>query len=226
MELKTETRREDREKTERSNIRERERSVWTEEGIEYYHENCKDWICTQEETENLWEEMKTKVKNSIMKIKKKVVTLGSWKLGRKEWKIKKRDLRKELRKMRKGKIRKEEFIRKRKEYRRWCEQEKEKHRREEENKIREIRTEEEAWKYINKFRKKREGIDESIDMEKWEIHFMELLEGTRNKVTLEETLEEREKKKSEENKEEEEKIAKEELIKHQEKTESKTRHGN
>lgn len=66
----------------KEDIVKRERSVWTEEGIERYHEECKDWKYTQTEIGKIWEELRNKVKSSIMKIKKKVVT---WKLGRKEW---------------------------------------------------------------------------------------------------------------------------------------------
>lgn len=42
------------------------------------------------------------------------------------------------------------------------------------------------WKYINKFRKKKEGVEESIELNKWYEHFMGLLEGTETRVMLEE----------------------------------------
>lgn len=59
--------------------------------------------------------------------------------------------------MRKGKIEREKYVRKRKELRLWCDEEKEKHRREKENRIKIIRTEKKAWEYIiNKYRKRRE----------------------------------------------------------------------
>lgn len=31
----------------KSDIIVKERSVWTEEGMDYYHSNCKGWLCTQ-----------------------------------------------------------------------------------------------------------------------------------------------------------------------------------
>lgn len=37
-------------------------------------------------------------------------------------------------------------------------------------KIKQIKTEEKAWKYINKCRRKREKIDERIDMKRWRTH--------------------------------------------------------
>lgn len=44
-------------------------------------------------------------------------------------------------------------------------------------KIKKIKTETEAWKYINKKRKKKTSISKQITVEKWEQHFMRLLHG-------------------------------------------------
>lgn len=52
------------------------------EGVKQYHGKCKDWIGTQTETGKIWEKMRDKVRSSIIKIKKKIVT---WRLGRKNW---------------------------------------------------------------------------------------------------------------------------------------------
>lgn len=57
---------------------------------------------------------------------------------------------------------------------------------EEERKIELIKTEEEAWKYINKHRRKRERIDENIEPENWNQHFRKLLEGTEGRVIMDE----------------------------------------
>lgn len=156
------------------------------------------------------------MKDSIEEIEKKVIP---WKLGRrewhnKEWKMKKRELKKELKRMKKEKISREEYIGKRREYKKWCEEERKKYEKEEEKKINLIRTEEEAWKYINKY-KKRERIDENIDLESWNTHFMELLDGTTRRVTIKE-LEEAEtdeEERTRKRKEEEEGITQEELVK-------------
>ncbi|XP_020298200.1 vicilin-like seed storage protein At2g18540 [Pseudomyrmex gracilis] len=167
------------------------RSVWSVEGIEHYHEKCEG--CTETNIEEMWSAMENKVKESIMRVKKKVTP---WRLGRKEWhskewKEKKRELRRKLRKLKKDKIKREEYVRKRREYRKWCEGEKKKHEEEEEEKIRSIRTEEEAWRYINKYRKKRERVDEGIELHTWNEHFMELLGGTKERVIMEEEEERR-----------------------------------
>lgn len=116
--------------------------------------------------------------------------------------------------MKKGKINREKYIRKRKEYKIQCDNEKNKHEKEEEEKRKLIRTEEEAWKYINKYRKKREKIDENIDLESWNLHFMKLLGGTKKRMIIEEKEERREKEEGiEKNGEETEKITREELMK-------------
>lgn len=60
----------------------------------------------------------------------------------------------------------------------------------EEKKIRSIKTEQEAWKYINKFRKRRERLDEDISKEEWRRHFMEIMEGEEKKIEMEEEVKE------------------------------------
>lgn len=58
-------------------------------------------------------------------------------------------------------------MRKRKEYKKWCKEQKKKHEKEEEQ-IRNIKSEAAAWKYINKYRKKKtEMISESINIDEW-----------------------------------------------------------
>jgi len=66
-------------KTKRKEKVEVERSVWTQEGIEQYHEKCE--TCTKKSSQEIWTEIKKK-EDSITRIKKKVIP---WKLGRKEW---------------------------------------------------------------------------------------------------------------------------------------------
>lgn len=59
---------------------------------------------------------------------------------------------------------------------------------EEEEKIRNIKTKSKAWKYINKFRRRREEIDKNIKMTKiikWKDHFVGLLTETERKTITE-----------------------------------------
>lgn len=55
------------------NIIEKERSLWSEEGIEQYYEKCKGWICKQKEIGEIWRELQEKVKDPIKKVKKRII---------------------------------------------------------------------------------------------------------------------------------------------------------
>lgn len=90
------------------------------------------------------------------------------------------------------------------------EEERKRHEKEKEIKINNIKTEAEVWKYTNKYRKKREKIEERIELESWESHFMDLLGGIKRRVVLNQAEEEKEE--SERKEEEVEDITKEELI--------------
>lgn len=197
-----------------------ERSNWTEEGVKNYQEKWRriikrneGWSCTQHETEGIWKEIKEKVKDAITKHKRKIIP---WRLEKrdwfnKEWKGKKKELRRVLRELKKRRIDKEEYVRKRREYREWCKEQKKKHEEEEEERIRNIKSEADAWKYINKYRKKKtERISEKINIEEWKDHFVELLDDTQEKAVWQIESEEREDNKK--GKEEIEDITKEELI--------------
>ena len=99
----------------------------------------------------------------------------------KERKERKREMRRKMRKFMKGKCSREALIEGKRAFKQWCKQRKERHEEEEMEKIKKIKTEQEAWKYINKYRRRREGIGEDISEEEWKNHFMEILEGTEHK---------------------------------------------
>lgn len=84
-----------------------------------------------------------------------------------------------------GQSQKEEYTKVVKEYKLWCKKENEKHAKKEEDRIKEIKSEAEAWKFINKFRKRREKTDEGIEIEKWGKHFMNLLGKKEERICLE-----------------------------------------
>lgn len=80
----------------------------------------------------------------------------------------------------------------------WCAKKREEFEKKEKEKLKSIRTEEEVWRYINKFKKKKEKIDENIDLESWKAHFMDLLRGSNErKITRIEMNEDMESKKQE-----------------------------
>ncbi|KMQ89609.1 rna-directed dna polymerase from mobile element jockey-like protein, partial [Lasius niger] len=164
---------------------------WSQEEIEHYRKEIEGWRHSETGNEELWQKISDKIDKSTRKIKvKKGRDLGK-KWFNAEWKKRKRLLRKELRKWRKGKLSREEYVKKRKEYKRWCKEERKRQEKREE-KIEKIKTETEAWRYINKFRKKRNSLENSIEMDEWKRHFMEMLEGTEEKTDMKGKKDERE----------------------------------
>nr|XP_033200100.1 golgin subfamily A member 6-like protein 6 [Bombus vancouverensis nearcticus] len=182
---------------------EKERREWTKESVGRYLEECKDWASRGRTVEEMWAEIKKKINEAIPK---KRVRIRKWSIGEKmwydkEWKESKREIRRKMTKFRKGKCSREEFIEEKK---RWRER-----RGEGMEKINKIKTEQEAWKYINKYRRRREVVDEEIREEEWKNHCMETLEGTESKEDRRTAV----RREEEESKEErEDNIEKEEVI--------------
>lgn len=56
--------------------------IWTEEGVDHYHENCKEWVCTQDKNNLMQRDIKDKVKKSILKKEKRFTP---WKIRKREW---------------------------------------------------------------------------------------------------------------------------------------------
>ncbi|KAK0157226.1 hypothetical protein PV328_011724 [Microctonus aethiopoides] len=134
-----------------------ERRVWDEDGIKTYHQRCEKWQDENEEVNKKWENIKNKVKEAIPTKKVKIRT---WKIGEREWhdsewKKRKRDARKLVRDWRKNKCSREDLIKKKKEYRRWQEERKKEYEDEKMREIECVKTEQEVWKFINKYRKKK-----------------------------------------------------------------------
>ncbi|KAG5319550.1 MOS1T transposase, partial [Pseudoatta argentina] len=71
----------------------------------------------------------------------------------------------------------EEFVRCKKEYRKPCEKKEVEYKRREEKEIENIKTESEAWKFINRGRRKRERVCKEISMKEWITYFMGSLGG-------------------------------------------------
>ncbi|XP_033362843.1 trichohyalin-like [Bombus vosnesenskii] len=162
---------------------EKERREWTKESVGRYLEECKDWASRARTVEEMWTKIKKKINEAIPK---KTVRIRKWSIGEKawydkEWKERKRETRRKMTKFRKGKCSREELIEEKKAFKQWCKQRKEKQEEEKMEEINKIKTEQEAWKYINKYTRRREVVDEEIREEEWKNYFMETLEGTENK---------------------------------------------
>ena len=96
--------------------------------------------------------------------------------------MRKREVRKMSRQYRK--MEKEQYLEEKQKYEEWYREKRERHEEKEEVKLRSIKTEEGASKYINRYRKKRKNIDEEITMEEWKYHFMYLLDGKEDRRIL------------------------------------------
>jgi hypothetical protein len=115
--------------------------------------------------------------------KKEVIVRGSKGAGKKngwwdrECEQSKKEVIKALREWRRNKIERSRFLEVKRRYRERCREKKKQKREREEKEIKEIRTEREVWKYINRERKKKEPVSEEITIQEWEEYFMKLLEG-------------------------------------------------
>jgi hypothetical protein len=77
-----------------------------------------------------------------------------------------------LREWRRNKIDRHRFLDVKRRYRERCEEKRKLGREREEKEIKEIRTEKEVWKYINRERKQKESVSKEITMQEWEEGFM------------------------------------------------------
>lgn len=118
---------------------------------------------------------------------KKEVRIKTWKIGMRRWwdrecAKKKRKVKESLRQWRRN-MDKEEYFKERREWRSLCEEKKRYKKEEELEKLRKIKHEGDVWKYLNKFRKKREERHETqIGIGRWKEHFRDLLGGCEEKI--------------------------------------------
>ena len=155
---------------------------WTEEGIRKYKENLNN-VKWQNSEETIDEKI-------LVGIIKEAVGKRKWKEKKKNmnkwWDLecweKKRNVRKMLKKFKSGKLTKEVYFKERKSYKELCNRKKQEQDLKYEEEIKNIRNENEAWKFINRERKRKTSICEEIKMEEWKSYFCEILNGTVEKV--------------------------------------------
>ena len=91
----------------------------------------------------------------------------------------------------KGEIDSLKFVETRKELRGMCREKEKKKQKEVEEEIKNIKTEGEAGKFINRMREKKEGISEKIDRREWRDYFKEMFNGSVEKKMDNEKIKER-----------------------------------
>ncbi|XP_018407561.1 PREDICTED: golgin subfamily A member 6-like protein 22 [Cyphomyrmex costatus] len=159
---------------------------WSEEGIKEFKKRIEGAVWKEERVIKEWEELEGEL-NKAVKVRRKgkrreIGWCPWWDKECREKKIETNRARRRYR--RKREQGDEEFIRCRKEYRDLCKKKEEVYRKKEKREVENIKTEAEAWKFINKGRKKREGICKEIEIGKWEKHFREIFGGVEEKRQL------------------------------------------
>ncbi|KAH0816889.1 hypothetical protein GEV33_005903 [Tenebrio molitor] len=173
------------EEKEKGGMREKEKKVivkvWSEHGVKEYRRRLEEATFKEQEIEKMVTELKEVIEKATKK--KEVIVRGSKGAGKKngwwdrECEQSKREVVKALREWRRNKIDRSRFLEAKRRYRERCREKKKQKREREEKEIKEIRTEREVWKYINRERKKKEPVSEKITIQEWEEYFMKLLEG-------------------------------------------------
>jgi hypothetical protein len=173
------------EEKEKGEMREEEKKVvvkvWSEHGVKEYRRRLEEATFKEQEIEKMVTELKEVIKKATKK--KEVIVRGAKGAGKKngwwdrECEQAKREVVKALRGWRRNKIDRSRFLEAKRRYRERCREKKKQKREREEKEIKEIRTEREVWKYINRERKKKEPVSEEITIQEWEEYFMKLLEG-------------------------------------------------
>lgn len=168
---------------------------WSEEGKKEYSKSIEEVTWEKNGVEEEWTELKDKIKWAVKKrerTRKKTVGWKPW--WDSECWIEKRKLRQLVKRAERGDIKQARI-----KYKKLCEKKIEEWKQKEEESLKEIKTEVEAWKYVNRFRKRKREVCKGIRIEEWKRYFMELLGGTevreeryedRNRVSKEKGMEE------------------------------------
>ncbi|XP_071579341.1 uncharacterized protein [Temnothorax nylanderi] len=161
------------------------RGIWNEEGAKRFMERIGAMEEKVDDVNKEWEEMEARIKEAIKGVEEEMGgkrgKVGWWD---KECREAKKEARRKLRTWRKRRGEGSAYKEKRKEFREMCKRKKEEENQRWERKAEGARREAEVWEIVNKERKKRRGIEEGIEEEKWKEHFMKLLGGVEGKVRM------------------------------------------
>jgi hypothetical protein len=142
--------------------------IWDEQGVEQYRRRLEKARFEEQHVEKMVVELKEAIEKATTK--KEIIVKEAKGVGRKnEWWDKefeqlKKEAVKELREWKRTKIDRNRFLEAKRRYlqRERCREKKNQKREWEEKDIKEIRTEKEVWKYINRERKKKESVSGEI----------------------------------------------------------------
>ncbi len=166
-------------KEELENRREKEIYEWNEKSIEEYRRKLREYNTGGGTVEEMARKLKVEMGKAS---RKKVIKMGgiekrgiSW-WDEECWQ-KKIEVRRKLRRWLKNRGNEKEYRKEIKDYKKLIKEKKAKKQDEEDQKLKDIRTEAEAWKYINQERKIKTGPSKNIKIEEWREYFIRILEG-------------------------------------------------
>lgn len=139
----------------------------------------------EKEVEEEWGRLKVKIEEALGNMEKRVVGGGKKEWWDEECRESKEKVRRELRKWRREGGEGESYRRERGRYKKLYEGKREREREEWEREVGRARTEGQVWKIVNKERRKRKRINESIDIEEWDSYFKKLLGGVEGGIGAE-----------------------------------------
>ncbi|TGZ45977.1 Uncharacterized protein DBV15_12580, partial [Temnothorax longispinosus] len=128
------------------------------------------------------------MKERMKRVKRGAEGKGGW--WDEDCRKKRKEVEKLLRNWKRERKYKEDYKKRKKEYKKMCERKKEKKRNLLEG-VRKARTEKQVWEVIKKERRKRVEINKEITIEEWDEYLREMLEGTEYKRRLGEEEEEK-----------------------------------
>lgn len=185
VEVGVEILRESKRKKTKEKEQEKKIPVWTEEAIREYRLKENDRKIEGETVEELWNNLKETTLECI-KWRRVGSNAERDRIGE-DWnrqsKRKKRRVKKAYNKWRAGKGSRESYLKEKGELRNMRREKERERQKVLEEEIREVKSEQDVWKFINKFRRRRKVLNSEITMEEWRDHFSNLLGGKEKKDT-------------------------------------------
>ncbi|XP_011858234.1 PREDICTED: golgin subfamily A member 6-like protein 22, partial [Vollenhovia emeryi] len=153
-----------------------EKVSWTKEAREEFRKVTEEIEIGEEGVNGAWEELIGKIKKMVRVERKRKRKGGSGGWWGKEGKRRKKEVETMLKEWKRGRE-VGKIIRKKKEYKVWCEERKREENEKWMKRAKEAKTQKQVWEIINKERKRGIEVNEEIEMKEWDNYFRGLLGG-------------------------------------------------
>ncbi|XP_077280504.1 uncharacterized protein LOC143907534 [Temnothorax americanus] len=160
------------------------RGDWSEEGRKKFRELMGDRQARGGRVEEEWQRLKGRIREVLREVNgrgKKSGGRGWWDEECKEGKKRVGNM---LRKWRREGGEGDSYREEKQRYKKLCERKKKREVEKWEEEVKEVRTEGQVWKVVNRERKKRRRVNEGISMQEWDGYFKELLGGVNGRVVM------------------------------------------